>query len=179
MTSLKIGIDMGGVLANKSKDYEDDTKEHKGLINVDDALDTLLSLKPSGHELYLVSFCGKRRARATREGINKMYPKLFDELYFVKKKTYKKDIIRHLGLDVMIDDTMDILLSCQDDCRDTQLIHFTGAMDKDSPYRKKDENYKGWVCDTWEEIEKLIGNFKDLQKKGEPVNLNKLTYLGN
>ena len=124
--SLTIAIDFGGVLS--IHDAKNSTgSEHINLsINMPGALEALVALKKAGHKLHLVSFCGRRRAIETAESITKCAPGIFDGLYFVKDKVFKKHICAYLGADVMIDDTLPILVDIAKHTEARQLILFAG-----------------------------------------------------
>ena len=107
-TSLKIGIDFGGVLS--IHDGQNNGAEHRTtVINMPGALEALQALKAQGHHLFLISFAGKSRSQETQDSINNTCPGLFDGLYFVKDKGFKKDVCNFLGCDLMIDDRQDVL----------------------------------------------------------------------
>ena len=65
---FKIGVDFGGVLSiHDSKMTNNSGLEHKNTaINMPFAIDNLKKLKKQGHELYIISFCGKTRAKETK-----------------------------------------------------------------------------------------------------------------
>jgi hypothetical protein len=104
---LKIGIDFGGVLVVSDKHYAHHTIE----INIPNAIESLIKLKEASHQLYLISYCGKRRAIEIKRSLLRILPRndLFNGLYFVQKKSHKADVCRALGCDIMIDDTLKIL----------------------------------------------------------------------
>ena len=106
---LKIGIDFGGCLS--IHDGENTHSEHrKTEINMPGCLDILHQLKKDGHDLYLISFCGKSRAEETKKAIDAIIPSIFTKLFFVKDKKYKKFICEFINCDVMIDDNLNILV---------------------------------------------------------------------
>lgn len=107
---LRIGVDMGGVCVRKGRQYEDDTKQFNRVMDMPKCIESLQALRAMGHYLVLVSFCGRSRAENTSKTLSLPdHKELFDELYFVKDKSFKDNIAKHLGLDVMIDDRWDIL----------------------------------------------------------------------
>jgi hypothetical protein len=119
---LRIGIDFGGVLSRhdifKHRPHDPATVavegvavEHKNVaIDAPGALEALKEWKARGHELYLISFCGRTRAEETRASIERTSPGLFTALYFTRSTSAKADICRHLGCHIMIDDRKDILV---------------------------------------------------------------------
>jgi hypothetical protein len=108
MTSTYVlGIDFGGVLSK----HDGGDAEHKNVsIDMDYAVEELTRLKELGHTLYIISFCGKTRAKETSMGLkeNNM-TKLFDGEFYVSKREYKKYVCKYLGCDFMIDDREFIL----------------------------------------------------------------------
>lgn len=91
-------------------DGQNNGAEHRTtVINMPGALEALYALKKAGHHLFLISFAGKSRSQETQDSINKTCPGLFDGLYFVKDKNFKKDVCNFLGCDLMIDDRSDVL----------------------------------------------------------------------
>ena len=74
------------------------------------AEDSVKFLKEQGHDLYLISFCGKSRAAETRVSMNDSGSSdMFKEMYFVKSKPSKNELCQHLGCHFMIDDNIEIL----------------------------------------------------------------------
>lgn len=109
---FKIGIDFGGVLSiHDSKITNDAGLEHKNTaINMPFAIDNLKKLKEQGHELYIISFCGKSRANETRTSIEKSgLSDLFTAQYYVKDRSYKNELCQYIGCHFMIDDNAGIL----------------------------------------------------------------------
>jgi hypothetical protein len=104
---MKIGIDFGGVLSIT----DISGAEHRNVtINMPYSIESLQSLFDAGHSLYLISFCGKSRAFETRDSIERYgISRLFTRQYYVKKKEYKGDICKKLGIQYMIDDSIDVL----------------------------------------------------------------------
>jgi hypothetical protein len=102
-----IGIDFGGVLS------VDDTlvsSPHRNTaVDMRGAKEALAELSKD-HKLFLISFCGKRRAMETKASIVEAgLDKYFTGLYFVKHPDYKAQLTRYLGCNVMIDDTVYVL----------------------------------------------------------------------
>jgi hypothetical protein len=106
---MKIGIDFGGVLSVT----DISGAEHRNsLINIPHAIESLRGLVDAGHVLYLLSFCGRTRAFETRDSIEQHSASgLFAGQYYVKRKEFKGDICKKLGIDCMIDDCADVLES--------------------------------------------------------------------
>lgn len=105
---MKIGIDFGGVLSINDT-ITTLTPHRNTVIDMPGAKEAIIELAKH-HELFLISFCGKRRAIETKESIIKAgIFDCFTSLYFVKHPDYKSQITTYLGCDIMIDDTIDVL----------------------------------------------------------------------
>lgn len=110
---LSIGVDYGGVCSWHDDNYEAsskteaDNKTNDASINMPDCVESLEKLKSLGHRLVLISFCGASRARKTRAMLEPL--ELFDVMYFVKKRKYKQLVCQKEGIDIMIDDRLDVL----------------------------------------------------------------------
>ena len=107
--------------------------------------------------LYLVSYCGARRAEETREQIERLYPNLFDELFFVKAKKDKNIILKKYAMDVMIDDNIGILQTITD-IPSSHLIHYIEEISqKKLEKTRKYNGTKRTECATWNEVyDKLL-----------------------
>lgn len=106
---MRIGIDFGGVLAQHG-DTSASGEHTNSVVNMPGAIDAIQQLHELGHELFIVSFCGKQRAYESFMGLKKTgLSGLFTHQYYVKKTDYKTFICRHFGCNVMIDDREDIL----------------------------------------------------------------------
>ena len=118
-SSFNIGVDFGGVLSKLDKEEFDKNSEHfNTAIDIPDAIDNILKLKSLGHKLFLISYCGRPRALETKESLDKtvisenmMCSDLFEEMYFVKEKAFKKDLCEFLNCQFMIDDRIGIQLN--------------------------------------------------------------------
>lgn len=142
--SFTIAVDFGGVLSIHDSKNTTGSEHHNVSINMAGALEALASLKKAGHKLHLVSFCGHRRAVETAESIGKSAPGVFDSLYFVRDKAYKKHICAYLGADIMIDDTLPILVDIAKHGEPRQLILFSG-----DPGFKNQENPASQTSSPW------------------------------
>jgi hypothetical protein len=105
---LRIGVDYGGVCSVNSAAHEDTKVDDVPPLNMDGCLEALQKLKSQGHQLILVSFCGRKRANQVREYLPRQFPGLFDEMFFVKDKKFKDEVCRVEKLDVLIDDSPDV-----------------------------------------------------------------------
>jgi hypothetical protein len=103
-----IGIDFGGVLS--VDDALLPASPHINTrIDMPGAYEAIVELSKD-HKLFLISFCGKRRAMETKASIQSSgLAKHFAGLYFVKHPDYKSQLTRYLGCDAMIDDRVDVL----------------------------------------------------------------------
>ena len=157
--SLNIGIDFGGVLSVHDEPNADGASHKSTAINIVDAVDSLKLLKEAGHKLYLNSFCGRRRAVETKAAIEKEIPNIFDGIYFVKSKKYKDDITKFIGCDVMIDDTLDILVNIHHSKTCSNLFWFQG----DPTFSDKRKIPKGTniiAVDSWKKIVDICSHMK-------------------
>lgn len=103
--SLRIGIDVGGVLVEYGRGSTDGP-----LINVDNAIDVLQEWKEKGYELYIISYCKESHAiRRTNRFITDGHSHFFKYEYYVEERFFKGDVIKNLDLDVMIDDNQALL----------------------------------------------------------------------
>lgn len=171
--SLKIGIDFGGVLSIHDTPADTSSGHRSTAINVNGAVETLKKLKSKGHELFLISFCGRSRAVETANAIEKQIPGLFSHLFFVKDKKFKKDLVRALGCDIMIDDTVDIISDVDDQKLNCQLIWFTGDPNLERPESIPKWN-KGVELSSWKSVADFIENDSDKKDFKEP-NIEKVT----
>ena len=109
--SIIVGLDFGGVLGqlNGAKGAEHiDTA-----INMPDAIDTLSNLldptmTTRTYMFKIISFCGYARAVQTHR-VLETYPHLFNEIYFVKDRSFKAELCKYLGCHIMVDDRVEIL----------------------------------------------------------------------
>jgi hypothetical protein len=169
---LSIAVDFGGVLSIHDKSNTDGKEHRSTSINMKDAMDCLKLLKSQGHKLYLNSFCGKSRAVETKKAINEQIPGLFDGIYFVKDKKFKGLITKMLGCDVMIDDTLDILLEIQKNKTCSNLIWFTGDPSFDD--KRTAENITN--CDSWQNIIKCISLIKPVGLPDNTIDIKSKIY---
>lgn len=153
--SLRIGVDYGNVCSSDSEGYEGNTGNEYA-INVPNCLETLLKLKAEGHTLYLISFCGAARARATKAYFDNLHNNPFSGLYFVKDREYKKYICQKLGIDVMIDDRSDVLSTITD----TMTLQFNQYNDTNVPRRGRfNPNFR---ANNWPETYNSLNNINPL-----------------
>jgi hypothetical protein len=152
---FKIGVDFGGVLAkhNKGEDAEK-LEEHKNTqIDMPRAIETLKKLKKNGHDLYIVSFCGKKRALEGKEEIeNSGLTNVFTEQIYIKNPFKKGDVLLNFGCNFMIDDRLDLLDKIKLINPDIVTIWFG---------QKKDDNNTQHICaENWDEVYKIISKTK-------------------
>jgi len=173
--ALCIGIDFGGVLS--IHDRGDRSGEHKSVaINMPDGMKSLAQLKKDGHQLHLISFCGKKRAQETRQSLS-----VVEELcsqYYVKDKTFKKSVCKFLGCDIMIDDNLDILIGIVKMLPNIVCIFFQG----DPGW--EESNQKTYVkniikASSWLEVLTIINqlNIKNTNKPDLTVDLASKIYV--
>lgn len=144
---LRIGVDYGGVCSIQDVKYEDGTFNEELEMNMPDCLESLQTLRSLGHQLFLISFCGAKRAAKTREYLSTInHP--FDELYFVKDRRYKRDVCERLGVDLMIDDRLDVLCTL----RATPTLHFGKGHITDSDCQFKPTFKPTFSAQTWKDV---------------------------
>jgi hypothetical protein len=150
---LRIGVDMYGVCMHILEQYENnDVVDHMSDLNMEGCVEALRLLSDAGHTLVLVTFCGRRRANNTRDMLLTKFPNLFDELYFVKHMKFKHTIAISRGLDIMIDDRLDVL----DSMTTVTPIHFIA----DVPLNRRNRNKKRVLieADYWGAVVNEIAN---------------------
>jgi hypothetical protein len=103
-----IGIDAGGVLLHKSRGEHVPVNQVQSRNPIIGALAPLIKMKENGNKLILISFASRQLAKLNASDIEKNYPGVFDAMFFVKDKMEKVALCRYLGIDVMIDDTVDV-----------------------------------------------------------------------
>jgi hypothetical protein len=111
--SFHIGIDFGGVLS--AHDASIGAEHVNTAIDMPLAIENLVRLRQQGHKLYLISFCGKTRAIQTKKSLMEttfdgkhMCSDLFEKMYFVKDRKYKRELCEFLKCHFMVDDRTDI-----------------------------------------------------------------------
>lgn len=153
---LRIGIDFGGVLSAHSRNSTRSKEHISTTINIDSAVESLVNLREFYEcELYLISYCGLARARATKEEVDKLG--VFTETYFTKTKLLKNNVCRHLGIDVFIDDTLEVCINVRKNSSpNTHVIWFQG----DPTFEKGKSNTRLNIIQTksWEETVEYISN---------------------
>ena len=133
---MKIAIDVGGVLIEKSisEQVGEDTVFNPNDIQwVPGALDAIRTLATSGHILYILSFCGKRREMETRialktSGVDTWINE--SNWFFVRNRRLKAPCMKEHNLELLIDDTHEVVKHCRSN--DIQVLHFrsdTNAID--------------------------------------------------
>lgn len=173
---MRIGIDVGGVLSVKTGDYEEEKDADIDLLNVPGCFNGLQALKAAGHELYIISFCGRKRAANTRKKLS--HKGLFTEMYFVKNKVTKHLISSVIGLDVFIDDTMEVIQTFITILPSTHLIHFIGDMNEKKAQKSlKCKSIQLTTHDDWEEMTEYILQLCSLHKTPDhTTNISHLCY---
>lgn len=184
--SLRIGIDVGGVLS-QHRAKNTDGSEHQGTsIDMPRCKEFLSKLKQIGHDLYIISFCGKSRAIETIQEIKKIThinadgkeQPIFDDdskLCFVKKKEYKGKACKHFGIDVLIDDTLSLFEYVQKDSTMTSFIWFQGdplfeellitnEEKKDGKNEEISQNNNVLIAKDWDQAYSTIVTIKETRK---------------
>ena len=162
---FRIGVDFGGVLAKHSKDGEENipVAEHKNThIDMPGAIENLHRLKNKGHELFIVSFCGKKRAL---EGIQQIkdsgLESVFTEQIYIKNPWEKGTVLNKFGCNFMIDDRLDILNTIK---RKAPLIKTIWFGQKQ--FNCADNSH---ICaETWDDVYNIISNTKHFNVPKQP-----------
>jgi len=160
---MRIGIDFGGVLvkhdsSNENHDAKEDTNFDVNKVPwMEGALETLASLAATKkHQLFIVSFCGKKRELETREALKaKVAPFIPESNWiFVRDRKLKSKACKDNQIDVMIDDRLDILLNLLQDKACPWLIWFNP-----SAHPVKQKAAKQIIqCDTWSDVAQSLKN---------------------
>jgi hypothetical protein len=133
---MKIGIDVGGVLVEKddrdTSGGAEDTKMVSGSVTwVEGALETAKKLSEK-HELYIISFCGKKRELETINELRnaKVYEYIPESRwFFCRDRKHKPKIMIDNNVEVLVDDRYDIVENCRKSGK--RAIHFRGKTGKD------------------------------------------------
>lgn len=122
---MNIGIDAGGVMfVHTDLTIDEDTSSTTNWI--EGAIEGMKKLKSHGHRLFLVSFAGKRRGIETKKVIQQTISDCIDEkdMIIVNNRSKKGKVCQELGLDIMIDDHVDVLESVMKTSRKTLCFLF-------------------------------------------------------
>jgi len=106
-----IAIDVGGVLIEKKRQNGKDTN-----FDIDDikwvpgALNAVQTLCKK-YDVYILSFCGKKTENETRQALRKEVAKYIPEnkWLFTREREHKIDKMKALNIDLLIDDTLEII----------------------------------------------------------------------
>ena len=167
---FRIGVDFGGVLAKHSTKDEEfkPVEEHKNTrIDMPGAIENLHKLKKKGHELYIVSFCGKKRAL---EGIQKVkeegLEQVFTEQVYIGNPWEKGTVLNKFGCNFMIDDRLDLLDAIKKKAPKTKTIWFGQS-------QYKCENKEHICAETWDDVYKIINSTKHFNVPKQDVSFTK------
>lgn len=160
---LKIAVDFGGVCSVHAERYESDETKDLEPINVPGTVESLQALRQAGHTLILLSFCGAKRAHTTNAYLLEKHTDLFDMLVFVKKRSSKAAVCKKYGIDVLIDDRVDILTTIAP----TQGILFT--YEDTLAGKTPPKGPRGMlVASGWQEVLELVPRVKSLNLPIQP-----------
>lgn len=128
----KVGIDIGGVIIEKSNLHGNDTNfDPNAVCFVSGAYYGIAELSSRDNvEVWIVSFCGKRREEESRQalraaGFDKVVPE--SRWHFTRSRESKGTEAHNLGLYAFVDDTLDVLQHVQRLSPSTKLLlHFRG-----------------------------------------------------
>lgn len=125
---MKIAIDVGGVLIEKSgTSADEDTVFDPSHVNwVEGAIDAVQALAAT-NTLYILSFCGKKREVETVEqliaaGFEKWIP--HENWIFVRNRRLKAGQMIEHEIDMLVDDTTEVVNTCR--AVGKRVIHFRG-----------------------------------------------------
>lgn len=126
---MKIAIDVGGVLIEKSDvaTSEDTTFDKEHVNWVEGAIEAVKKLATDGHTLYILSFCGKKREIDTIEqlikaGFEAWIPR--ENWIFVRNRRLKAPEMTKHEIDILIDDTNEVVHTCR--TAGHRVLHFRG-----------------------------------------------------
>jgi hypothetical protein len=119
----KLAIDVGGVLiAKKHEDGADTNFDESNVKWLDGALAAVESLS-ANHELYVLSFCGKKTEMETRRALGAVKHIIPEERWiFTRKREHKVREMKNRAIPTLIDDREDIIRSVRE--QGLQGIHF-------------------------------------------------------
>jgi hypothetical protein len=173
-TIFRIGVDFGGVLARhkKGEEHTEKIEEHKNTnIDMPDAVETLKKLKKKGHYLYIVSFCGKKRAIEGVTEIEKAgLSDVFTEQVYIRNPWEKVRVLDKYGCNFMVDDRIDLL----------DRIKYINPHIVTILFGQKDDVCKNTqhICaENWDEVYNIISKHKQFQMPKTDINLKKWIVL--
>ena len=171
--SYNIGIDFGGVLSV----HDGGNTEHKNTcINMPNAKESLEQMKNNGHNLSIVSFCGRSRANETFASLKENeLDTMFHSQYYVKKRDSKSGICLYKGIQIMIDDRTEILDDISANGPDGIITIWFGSKESHPVHKSA----KDWT-EVLEIIDKIKSEKIKINNEIIPVpsiNINKLCYL--
>lgn len=126
MPFTKIASDIGGVLLTSRFNADGNTADHEASASwLEGALEGLQSLTTT-HEVYLLSFCGKKtedatRARLKEAGVDTWLPE--ERWLFCRDRKHKPRLMKAHGIELLIDDRADIVQNVR--AQGLVAIHFT------------------------------------------------------
>lgn len=103
----KIAIDVGGVLIEKKDRSGADTNFDVDNVKwMPGALDAIKTLSEH-YDIYILSFCGKKTERETREALKTEVLRYVPEWkwIFTREREHKVDRMKQFGITTLIDDT--------------------------------------------------------------------------
>lgn len=151
---LHIGVDVGGVLIKKSSrgrkgNLSEDTEFDDDNVQwIDDSVRVLTELNKS-FTISIISFCGIEREVSTRKvlsSISHIVPE--ERWFFTRSRKEKAKICNDNKINVMIDDTQEVMDILKSNCPGIKLIWFCPPM--------KTRNKKMYLVQSWNEIENLL-----------------------
>lgn len=157
-----IGIDIGGVIIKPAETEGDTsffTSDYLETPIIEGAADVIRRLKEErfGQHMYLVSKCGPRTQEKSREWLT--YHNFFERsgmdpmnVHFCRQRSDKARICRRFGINVFIDDRLDVLSHLK---TVPTKIHFRNS--SKSKKMTPDGSFEFLSCNTWEDVgERLL-----------------------
>ena len=162
-----IGIDFGGVLSINDTTEQSSTQHRNTTVDMPGAKEAIAHLAKD-HKLFLISFCGKRRAMETKASIAEAgLDKYFTGLYFVKHPDYKAQLTRYLGCNVMIDDNIDVL---------NNILAYNYKINT-ILFRPQVLTIDHSSADDWEFVIEIIGDLEENEaERDETIDITRLCY---
>lgn len=122
----RVGIDVGGVIIRKdySSVEEDSSFDPEKTRFVEKSLETIAKLSQK-YDLYIVSYCGKKREEQTRNALRAVNISIPEEKwYFTRSRQEKGPVCSKLELDYFIDDTEQVVRIVSKACPQCKILWF-------------------------------------------------------
>ncbi len=138
---LRIGLDHIGVFKTQKEGTD---------FDLPNANKSLIELQ-TRHKLYLISYSDAKHAIETTKYINSIPLRIFDKTFFVTENKYKHNICKACHIDVMIDNSVDVL-----NMIDLPIHKIYFVDDSLNNFDPIPSNWKGHVAKDWNEVLQII-----------------------